>query len=184
MAFAVWRPYRLVLDSYALLGCRYYDLTPLFRYDSLSRLAAGPSVLNNCRRVQGVDFRHGSCRSCLKGTRETVLGEIELWAKNFSMSPVFWLLNGLAGTGKSTIAQTVSEQFLAKNGLGGPPLAPAISRIAVISTFYFLSLPSNWHTDTPNSAPTLWLSSIRTRMSHESLYDSRSLVCINPPSSI
>ena len=75
------------------------------------------SVLNNCRRAQGAEHRHGSRRGCLKGTRETVLDEIESWAKDFNQSPVFWL-NGLAGTGKSTIAQTVSERTFADGQLG------------------------------------------------------------------
>jgi len=46
-----------------------------------------------------------------------VLDEIESWAKDFNQSPVFWL-NGLAGTGKSTIAQTVSEWMFADGQLG------------------------------------------------------------------
>jgi len=46
-----------------------------------------------------------------------VLNEIESWAKDFNQSPVFWL-NGLAGTGKSTIAQTVSERIFADEQLG------------------------------------------------------------------
>jgi len=74
-------------------------------------------VLNSCRRAQGADHRHGSRRGCLKGTRETVLDEIESWAEDFDQSPVFWL-NGLAGTGKSTIAQTVSERVFADGRLG------------------------------------------------------------------
>jgi len=74
-------------------------------------------VLNNCRRAQGAEYRHGGRRSCLKGTRETVLNEIEGWAKDSKQSPVFWL-NGLAGTGKSTIAQTVSERIFADGQLG------------------------------------------------------------------
>jgi hypothetical protein len=74
-------------------------------------------VLNNFRRAQGAEHLHGSRRSCLKGTRETVLNEIESWAKDFNKSPVFWL-NGLAGTGKSTIAQTASERIFADGQLG------------------------------------------------------------------
>ena len=74
-------------------------------------------MLNSCRRAQGAEHRHGSRRGCLKGTRETVLTEIELWAKDFNKSPVFWL-NGLAGTGKSTIAQTASERIFADGQLG------------------------------------------------------------------
>ena len=62
-------------------------------------------MLDNRRRAQGAEHRHGSRRGCLRGTRETVLNEIESWAKDFNQSPVFWL-NGLVGTGKSTIAQT------------------------------------------------------------------------------
>jgi hypothetical protein len=46
-----------------------------------------------------------------------VLNEIESWAKDPNQSPVFWL-NGLAGTGKSTIAQTVSERIFADGKLG------------------------------------------------------------------
>ena len=46
-----------------------------------------------------------------------MLNEIETWAKDFNQSPVFWL-NGLAGTGKSTIAQTASERIFADGQLG------------------------------------------------------------------
>jgi len=46
-----------------------------------------------------------------------VLEEIELWTRDFKQSPVFWL-NGLAGTGKSTIAQTIAERAFAGGLLG------------------------------------------------------------------
>ena len=74
-------------------------------------------MLDKCPRAQRAEYRHGNRRSCLKGTRETVLNEIEAWAKDFKQSPVFWL-NGLAGTGKSTIAQTISERIFADGQLG------------------------------------------------------------------
>ena len=74
-------------------------------------------MLDNRRRAQGAEHRHGSRRGCLKGTREAVLDKIESWAEDFNQSPVFWL-NGLAGTGKSTIAQTVSERMFADGQLG------------------------------------------------------------------
>ena len=73
--------------------------------------------MNNCRRAPGAGFRHGNRRGCLRGTRESVLEEIESWTKDFEKSPVFWL-NGLAGTGKSTIAQTISERIFAEGLLG------------------------------------------------------------------
>ena len=74
-------------------------------------------MLNSCRRARGAAYKHGNRRGCLRGTRETVINEIELWTQDFEGSPVFWL-NGLAGTGKSTIAQTVAECMFAEGLLG------------------------------------------------------------------
>ena len=74
-------------------------------------------MLNNCRRAYGAEFRHGDRTSCLKGTRESVLDEIGQWAGDFEQPPIFWL-NGLAGTGKSTIAQTVAKRLFADGRLG------------------------------------------------------------------
>jgi len=99
------------------LGCRFgLSVLPLEPYLSVPRVA-DLSELKSCRRAQGAGYRHGSRRGCLKGTRETVLNEIESWANDFNQSPVFWL-NGLAGTGKTTIAQTVSERMFADGQLG------------------------------------------------------------------
>ena len=84
---------------------------------TLTPLTVDLSVLNNCRRAQGAEYRHGDRRGCLKGTRNTVLNEIESWAKDSKQYPIFWL-NGLAGTGKSTIAQTIAEQLFAEGNLG------------------------------------------------------------------
>jgi len=74
-------------------------------------------VLNQCRRAQGAGYQHDDRQGCLKGTRENVLNEIEDWTEDFNTSPVFWL-NGLAGTGKSTIAQTIAERVFANGRLG------------------------------------------------------------------
>jgi hypothetical protein len=45
------------------------------------------------------------------------LDKIESWSKDYEMSPVYWL-NGLAGTGKSTIAQTIAERLFTDGRLG------------------------------------------------------------------
>ena len=74
-------------------------------------------VLNSCRHAHEAGYRHGNRNGCLKGTRESVLDKIERWARDFSASPVF-CLNGLAGTGKSTIAQTVAERAFSDGNLG------------------------------------------------------------------
>ncbi|KAF9649401.1 hypothetical protein BDM02DRAFT_3186299 [Thelephora ganbajun] len=88
-------------------------------YDKSCRLidVADLLVLNSCRRAHGAGYQRGDRRGCLRGTRETVLNEIESWAKDFEKSPVFWL-NGLAGTGKSTITKTISERVFASGLLG------------------------------------------------------------------
>ena len=64
-----------------------------------------------------MEYRHGDQSGCLKGTRGTVLDEIECWAKDPKKPPVFWL-NGLAGTGKTTIAQTIAGRMFAIGCLG------------------------------------------------------------------
>ena len=74
-------------------------------------------VLNSCHRAHGAGYQHGNRTGCLKGTRESVLSEIEGWIEGSGRSQVFWL-NGLAGTGKSTIAQTVAERAFADGRLG------------------------------------------------------------------
>ena len=74
-------------------------------------------VLNGCCRASGAEYRHGDRNGCLKGTRVTVLDKVEHWAKDSKKFPVFWL-NGLAGTGKSTIAQTFAERMFAHGLLG------------------------------------------------------------------
>ena len=74
-------------------------------------------MLNSCRRAERAGFRYSDRQGCLKGTREAVLESIESWSKDFDVSPVYWL-NGLAGTGKSTIAQTIAERVFADGRLG------------------------------------------------------------------
>ena len=53
----------------------------------------------------------------MKGTRREVLFQIEQWYRDKKDKRVFWL-NGLAGTGKSTIAQTFAEMCFADHKLG------------------------------------------------------------------
>ena len=55
--------------------------------------------------------------TCLPGTRESILDGIMRWAGDPQGQRVFWL-NGLAGTGKSTIAQTFSDMAAAAGILG------------------------------------------------------------------
>ena len=76
------------------------------------------AALNHFPSAQQAEYRHGDRTGCLKGTRGAILDEIELWTYHFQEPPVYWL-NGLAGTGKSTIAQTIAERTFADGRLGG-----------------------------------------------------------------
>ena len=59
----------------------------------------------------------GNRQKCLRGTRKGVLREIESWLTSEQGQQIFWL-NGLAGTGKSTIAQTFAEMAFVDGKLG------------------------------------------------------------------
>jgi len=62
-------------------------------------------------------YLSGNRQGCLRGTRKGVLHEIEHWLAGEQEQQIFWL-NGLAGTGKSTIAQTFAERMFADGKLG------------------------------------------------------------------
>ena len=53
----------------------------------------------------------------MKGTRRDVLSQLECWLNDGRDKHVFWF-NGLAGTGKTTIAQTFAEMSFADGKLG------------------------------------------------------------------
>ena len=67
--------------------------------------------------TSGAGYNSGNRQGCLKGTRRDVLWQIESWLGDETDQRVFWL-NGLAGTGKSTIAQTFAEMSFAGGKLG------------------------------------------------------------------
>ncbi|KAF2228196.1 hypothetical protein BDZ85DRAFT_13058 [Elsinoe ampelina] len=54
---------------------------------------------------------------CLEETRVDLLQNIYNWANNDEDKPIFWL-NGIAGTGKSTIARTVALRWSKQERLG------------------------------------------------------------------
>ena len=74
-------------------------------------------VLNKVHCAKRAEYRHGDSDGCLKGTREAVLDTIEVWAGDFDQPPVYWL-NGVAGSGKTTIARTIAARLFADGQLG------------------------------------------------------------------
>lgn len=55
--------------------------------------------------------------TCLPGTRTDILQNIQDWAENPQAKALFWL-NGMAGTGKSTISRTVARLLSGRGKLG------------------------------------------------------------------
>jgi len=75
------------------------------------------ALLDRIHHTADASYLSGNRQGCLKGTRKGVLWEIEHWMLGEKEQCIFWL-NGLAGTGKSTIAQTFAERMFADGKLG------------------------------------------------------------------
>jgi NACHT domain len=62
-------------------------------------------------------YSSGNHKPCLNGTREGVLQDIEAWEAGKMNESVYWL-KGVAGCGKSTIAQTFADRSAEHGNLG------------------------------------------------------------------
>ncbi|KAH7125043.1 hypothetical protein B0J13DRAFT_511355, partial [Dactylonectria estremocensis] len=79
------------------------------------------TVLSRLPVATGASFDSGAEEhnpTCLRDTRVELLLCIHEWALDPDAKPIFWL-NGMAGTGKSTISRTVASSFAASGHLGG-----------------------------------------------------------------
>ncbi|KIM79726.1 hypothetical protein PILCRDRAFT_10209 [Piloderma croceum F 1598] len=74
-------------------------------------------LLDKLPYVKGAGYRSGNHELCLTGTREAVLKSIEDWEADSTTTRVYWL-SGVAGSGKSTIAQTFAESADSRSRLG------------------------------------------------------------------
>ncbi|KAL7933019.1 hypothetical protein V8C35DRAFT_306054 [Trichoderma chlorosporum] len=77
-------------------------------------------VLSKLRVADAATFdssTDGEESFCLKGTRNHIITQIREWSTNASSQSIFWL-NGMAGTGKSTISRTMAQSFAERNMLG------------------------------------------------------------------
>ncbi|KAI0808978.1 hypothetical protein BC629DRAFT_1590080 [Irpex lacteus] len=76
------------------------------------------AILTRLIRAPDAGFEGSDDRTrCLAGTRIAVLRDLAAWAADPSALQLFWLY-GLAGSGKSTIAQSFAESLVADRKLG------------------------------------------------------------------
>lgn len=72
------------------------------------------------RTVNGASYdayNDAESSTCLPNTRVEILQQIQEWGASTDEECIFWL-NGMAGTGKSTISRTVAQTFAKKKMLG------------------------------------------------------------------
>lgn len=74
-------------------------------------------LLDKLPHAKNASFLSGNRERCLRGTRVQLLQEIDAWSRNANGPQVYWL-NGLGGSGKSTISQHFAQSAFAEGRLG------------------------------------------------------------------
>lgn len=88
-------------------------MADVYRQDArLDRLCPSFSAFYNSR--QATELKRGVCTP---GTRIEVLAQAHIWVHDRAAGPVYWL-NGMAGTGKTTIAYSLCAELEATHALG------------------------------------------------------------------
>ncbi|CEL61229.1 Vegetative incompatibility protein HET-E-1 OS=Podospora anserina GN=HET-E1 PE=4 SV=1 [Rhizoctonia solani AG-1 IB] len=94
----------------------YRRIENLFRRLQISRLGE-----LNPAKLAAHDSTHGTevnRRTCTKNTRETILQDLDNWSDDTEAKRIYWM-NGMAGTGKTTIACSLAQALEARGQLGG-----------------------------------------------------------------
>ena len=109
-----------------------------------------------------------------------MLDEIESWANHPDKSPVYWL-NGLAGTGKSTIAQTTAQRLFAQGRLGASSFCSRDFEDRSNLHFIFPTVAFQLAHKYPKFR-TLFVSLLRSNpdIVHESLYSQMEKLIVEP----
>ncbi|CAE6429078.1 unnamed protein product [Rhizoctonia solani] len=75
----------------------------------------------NPAKLAAYDSTHGTevnRRTCTKNTRETILQDLNRWSDEIDGKRIYWM-NGMAGTGKTTIACSLAQSLELRGQLGG-----------------------------------------------------------------
>ena len=108
------------------------------------------TLLNGMHHTPDAGYRSGNRQGRLKGARKDVLLQIKQWLTDETDRQIFWL-DGLAGTGKTTIAQTFAEISFADGELGAGFFVRVILRLGATYRPSSRHSPSSSHTDTQSS---------------------------------
>jgi hypothetical protein len=108
-------------DVFAAVEDRQLTLETLYQWQeqriSIAEQERCLSKLPNAPQVAFNSFDKQHDPICLPQTSVDLLQEIMVWADGLDGRCIFWL-NGLAGTGKSTIARTIAQKYYDQNRLG------------------------------------------------------------------
>ncbi|KIJ41240.1 hypothetical protein M422DRAFT_255747, partial [Sphaerobolus stellatus SS14] len=75
------------------------------------------AILNSLGDISGAEFNRKDHQACMDGTRVSLLGDLLAWATDANSHHVCWL-NGLAGTGKTTVTESFCRILARKEMLG------------------------------------------------------------------
>lgn len=115
--------------AYSLLGILAISIPVIYgegEKNALERLRSEISLRSPSRVLEQLPIAEGAAfdshanehiPQCLLNTRTEVLREIVEWAQNPVSRTIYWL-NGMAGTGKSTISRTLATKFSRSGALG------------------------------------------------------------------
>ncbi|KAM0191940.1 hypothetical protein ACHAPI_008660 [Fusarium lateritium] len=88
---------------------------------------------------------------CLPDTRVELLDAVLYWAKDEAAQSIFWL-NGMAGTGKSTVSRTLAESLASNGQLGGSFFFKRSQGDRGTSKMLFTTIAAQLATTTPGIA--------------------------------
>ncbi|CAH0050233.1 unnamed protein product [Clonostachys solani] len=112
-------------------------------------------ILTKLRTVERAGFdAHPDADNarCYPGTRTNLINQVLTWVESDNSKTIFWL-NGMAGTGKSTIARTISQELADKNKLGASFFFKRGESDRSRAAFFFPTIATQIARQLPSLAP-------------------------------
>ncbi|KAM0328366.1 hypothetical protein ACHAPQ_007123 [Fusarium lateritium] len=127
----------------------------LLQFVPVRHLQSTPTVSAQLESI-AVDASYDSASEsvnprCLPDTRVELLDAVLYWAKDEAAQSIFWL-NGMAGTGKSTVSRTLAESLASNGQLGGSFFFKRSQGDRGTSKMLFTTIAAQLATTTPGIA--------------------------------